>query len=424
MNIQSLAQDVFDHVKSSGIEKVQVLVGSSESRELELTDSTVNLCRTNNDVDIRVKAISQGRQAVVSANRWNEASKENLIHDLKMGIEASERDESFDIHDSNIQRAFKGSQVDIDLEKALDRILNFSKLVKEKYPKVNLRSMPFKSVDSNSYLINSNGLALSQEESYADYFIMFSGKDGEKTGSFNYISNLSSDVPENFLKEVGLEALLEFAARETEAVAHPEEIKGDVVLTPYVLPSFLGFFLGQISTGSLISKSSIFEGKRGEKILSDRFSLRSSPFDKRFATETPFSAEGVLNEEGFIFEKGVLKNYLLDVYGAKKLKDSVTKLSTSNCFIPSGDQSFSEMIKEIKKGILLMRFSGGSPSPNGDFSGVAKNSFLIENGQITKPIKEVMISGNLVQMFNEITELSKETINNGKTEFPWIKTRI
>ena len=56
------------------------------------------------------------------------------------------------------------------------------------------------------------------------------------------------------------------------------------------------------------------------------------------------------------------------------------------------------------------RFSGGMPGVNGDFSGVAKNSFLIENGKVTTPISETMISGNLAEMLNSIIAVSADTV--------------
>ena len=82
--------------------------------------------------------------------------------------------------------------------------------------------------------------------------------------------------------------------------------------------------------------------------------------------------------------------------------------------------SLDDMIKNIKKGILLCRFSGGSPSDSGDFSGVAKNSYYIENGQIKFPIIETMISGNIPQMFLNIKNISHETVDFGDSILPWI----
>ena len=69
---------------------------------------------------------------------------------------------------------------------------------------------------------------------------------------------------------------------------------------------------------------------------------------------------------------------------------------------------------------MLCRFSGGTPNNNGDFSGVAKNSYYIEDGKIKYPVIETMISANLVEMFKNIVAVSAERINFGNALLPWM----
>ena len=84
-----------------------------------------------------------------------------------------------------------------------------------------------------------------------------------------------------------------------------------------------------------------------------------------------------------------------------------------------GDRSLEEIIASIEKGILVGRFSGGQPSTNGDFSGVAKNSFLIENGKITHAVSETMISGNLADMLQNVVAISRERVADGSSVLPY-----
>ena len=67
------------------------------------------------------------------------------------------------------------------------------------------------------------------------------------------------------------------------------------------------------------------------------------------------------------------------------------------------------------------RFSGGNPAANGDFSGVAKNSYLIEDGRIGPAVSEVMVAGNLFEMMQAISGVSSEVVNDGVTSIPWIR---
>ena len=88
--------------------------------------------------------------------------------------------------------------------------------------------------------------------------------------------------------------------------------------------------------------------------------------------------------------------------------------------VEAGDTPLADLIKQVKKGILLARFSGGSPSDNGDISGVAKNSYLIEDGRIVRPITETMVAGNIGAIFNAIKGISRERINYGSECYPWV----
>ena len=88
--------------------------------------------------------------------------------------------------------------------------------------------------------------------------------------------------------------------------------------------------------------------------------------------------------------------------------------------VSPGVRSHDEIIKNIDEGILLCRFSGGNPSSNGDFSGVAKNSYYIKNGEIQFPITETMVSGNVKEMFENLDDVSSDRVNFGYGIFPWI----
>ena len=95
--------------------------------------------------------------------------------------------------------------------------------------------------------------------------------------------------------------------------------------------------------------------------------------------------------------------------------------SGGSLIIDTGDVPFEDMVQSVNEGILLSRFSGGSPSDNGDFSGVAKNSFYIKNGEVQYPISETMVSGNIIDMFQKVKHISRESVNFGDEIFPWIQ---
>jgi len=95
-------------------------------------------------------------------------------------------------------------------------------------------------------------------------------------------------------------------------------------------------------------------------------------------------------------------------------------MSALKILVEGGDTPIDDSIKDVKKGIIVGRFSGGNPTISGDFSGVAKNSFLVEDGKIVGAINETMINGNLADLLNNLVAISKETVQDGSMVLPYM----
>jgi PmbA protein len=223
------------------------------------------------------------------------------------------------------------------------------------------------------------------------------------------------------MKDSGsVDTLLKQSVEQTITKPFTDKFVGDIIITPDCLGSFISYISSMISDYSLITKTSIFKDKLNKSIASSKLTLHSKPNSEEIIDGYSFLSDGYEAKNSTIIDKGVLKTFLLSRYGAKKtgLERSV---NSGGCYvIENGDKTFEEMVKSVKKGILLARFSGGHPNENGDFSGVAKNSYYIEDGEIKYPISETMISGNLAEFLSNIKDISKESINYGSDILPWI----
>ena len=120
-----------------------------------------------------------------------------------------------------------------------------------------------------------------------------------------------------------------------------------------------------------------------------------------------------------IIENGVLQDFLVDFYISKKLGLPQTG-GRNNFVVPAGDTPFESLVGETQRGIILSRFSGGQPNNNLDFSGVAKNSFYVEDGEVRFPLIETMISGNFQELLKNIRAISRESVNSGGDQYPYL----
>ena len=85
-----------------------------------------------------------------------------------------------------------------------------------------------------------------------------------------------------------------------------------------------------------------------------------------------------------------------------------------------GDRSDVELLADLGNGLLVNRFSGNVDEVSGDFSGVAKGSFLVKNGKKIAAVQETMIAGNVYELFNRILARGSTLHRNMTTECPYV----
>jgi len=198
---------------------------------------------------------------------------------------------------------------------------------------------------------------------------------------------------------------------------------GDIIITPECLNDFIYFLTGiTLYDGSLISGTSLFKNKLNRQVANPKFTLHSKPVSDEIINNYFVTDDGYKAFNNTIINKGILKSFLLSQYGAKKTGKERAINSGGAYIVEPGNTPYKKLVQSTEEGLLLCRFSGGMPGNNGDFSGVAKNSYYIKDGEIQYPVNEVMVSGNLFDLFMNINAISSERIDDGNSILPWIKS--
>ncbi|MEA1864718.1 MAG: TldD/PmbA family protein [Euryarchaeota archaeon] len=125
--------------------------------------------------------------------------------------------------------------------------------------------------------------------------------------------------------------------------------------------------------------------------------------------------EGTPSQKTTILKDGILEGHLYDAYTAGKA--DADAVSTGNA-VRSGygatptigvrnlvlEYPASDVVAETTSGVLIHSVIGAHTANqySGDFSIEARNSFLVENGAVTKPIKSIMIAGNIFDLLKKI----------------------
>jgi len=182
----------------------------------------------------------------------------------------------------------------------------------------------------------------------------------------------------------------------------------NMIVSNRVSAKLIGLIISAVKGNKIWNKSSFLDGKLGKKVFSRKLTIYDVPHLKRGLGTKEFDGDGFATVKRNIVDKGVLKYYLLNNYFAEKLKMKPTTGSTTNILLNKGNTSLEEMIKFSNKGIFVKSFLGGNVnSSTGDFS-FGINGKLIENGELTLPVNEMNITGNVIDLFNRLVEIGND----------------
>jgi PmbA protein len=269
--------------------------------------------------------------------------------------------------------------------------------------------------------------------------------------SYRYSSVSASAVP---VAKEGDEMERDYwvsSARDTAGLEKPEDIgrraaertirrlgakkvatqKVPIVFEPRVARSLLGDIFDAINGDAIYRHQSFLTGKLGEKIASDKVTVIDDGTIPGLFGTSPFDDEGVPSRRTVVIEHGVLKNYLLNTYTARKLGMKTTGnaargitgnpgISHGNFYLEAGEKTQDEIIASILQGFYVTELIGsGVNVVTGDYSRGAVGVW-IENGALTYPVAEVTIAGTLQEMLMGIVAIGSDLEFRGSTASPTI----
>lgn len=196
--------------------------------------------------------------------------------------------------------------------------------------------------------------------------------------------------------------------------------------------SLLGNLCSAASGYSLYKGASFLAGQLGNRLAPEWFTVYDDGRMIGGLGSRPFDGEGLPTRKNTVVDKGVLTSYLLDTYSGKKLGLPSTgnasrsvgespSVGPTNFYLSPGTRSAEEIIRSVKDGLYVTELIGfGINMVTGDYSRGA-GGFWIENGELTYPVEEITIAGNLKQMFQDIELVGNDLIFRGRIASPTVK---
>jgi PmbA protein len=234
------------------------------------------------------------------------------------------------------------------------------------------------------------------------------------------------DPAEEIGREAARRALRKLGARK---VATQE---AQIVFESSATEELLSDFFEAINGTSIFQRASFLVGKLGEQIAAPALTIVDDGQMRGAIGSRPFDGEGIATRRTVVVDNGVLKNYLLNSYTARKLSLRSTAnasrglvgapgVGVSNFFIAPGVYTPDQIIASVKNGFYVTEMIGFGFNPvTGDYSRGA-SGWWIENGKLAYPVEEVTIAGNFRDMLLGIEMIGNDLRFRGKIAAPTIK---
>jgi len=186
-----------------------------------------------------------------------------------------------------------------------------------------------------------------------------------------------------------------------------------VLFDERISSSLIGHLMAASNGAAIARGASWLKECLGVQVLPTHLSVVEDPHRPRISGSRPFDAEGLPTRRRAIVENGILTGWTLDLASARKLDMASTgnaargvsgppSPSNWNLSLTQGDHSRADLLRDMGTGLLVTSMIGSTINPNtGDYSRGA-SGFWVEKGEITHPVNECTIAGNLRDMLMRI----------------------
>ena len=281
----------------------------------------------------------------------------------------------------------------------------------------------------DSLTIDSQGFEGRHTESAFSFFseVTIQDKEGNRYSGYWWdTSCLNSDADPSQCSKKALERAVAQIGPQPRRSGRARMVVDSSVASRLVAP-----VLNALNGSALQQKMSFLDGTLGQQVFSEGMNLMDLPRTEGKNGSRMYDSEGVATKDAPVIKDGVVCQYFINTYNAEKMGIEPTVEDASRpCLMPYmkgkelADGEISVSLKDIlqfcRNGILVTGFNGGNTNPvTGDFS-FGIEGFAFSKGKITHPVREMLITGNLKDLWNSLIAAGTDARPSSRWQIPTI----
>ena len=416
--------DLFENIIAKTRQKVDYMdirFGMGDNTSILMKDGNVDEINTGMSLGARIRVLNNGAWGfayTTDLSKIDEITETalKLSKSLKGDVKLSESEIIKDNIEVDVKIPFK--DISIEEKKDIMKEANDAATI----DKVNSTTVSYSDSEVNELFMNSEGSEIQVKTDRVRMALNASATDGEiiqfghgSLGGVKGFEVISEVDIEEFGRNIGEKAVRLLDAKPAPSGQFP------VIADPELTGVLIHEALGHATEGDLILQNdSILKGKIGEKIASDIVNIFDDASRKDGFGYYPYDVEGVKTKPNQLVKNGELISLLNSRETASKLgmESSGNARSIiadqpivrmSNTYLQPGDNTFEELIEDLPNGMYLKGSRGGQvDTGKGIFQFNAAEGYLIENGEITTPLRDVSLSGNILETLKNIDAIGND----------------
>ena len=422
----SLASDIVEKARARGADEADVYVRSGIESSVTVRMQEIEKLIEAGSRYVSIRVIKDKRTAVCNTSDLTPRALDDMVRTAVELASISEPDEyaglpdreelAFDmggalqLYDERIESLTVDEMKDIVL-RAEQAAFDFDKRIN------NSEGAEFGAERGMLVLANSLGFCGSYPYTAASFSVqvMADDADGKKRNDYWFSAErmfhrLAS--AEDVGRRAAARAVRKIGARKVATRQVP------VVLDPTIAAGLAGIIAGASSGEALFKRSTFLADSEDQAVASPLLSITSDPTLPGRLGSRPFDGEGVRSRRNPLVERGEFRGFLFDSYyarrtgrkttgSASRTGDAIT-IGGGNLVMEPGDADAKDIVASVHDGLYLTDLMGfGVNQTTGDFSRGAAGMW-IENGELTYPVTEINVSGNLKDMLRDIEAVGSD----------------
>ncbi|MBE7423990.1 MAG: metalloprotease PmbA [Zoogloeaceae bacterium] len=420
--LRAMAQDILDHARSRGADACEADVSEGFGQSVTVRMGEVETIEYNRDKGVGVTVYLGRQRGHASTSDFSRAALHATVEAALSIARFTAPDEAAGLPEAEL---LARGDMDLDLhhpwdlpvEEAIDLARRCEAAAFAVSPQV--KNSEGASVSAQqSHFVSANSLGFMGGYPSSRHYISCSVIAGEgdamQRDDWYSTHRDAADLAEP-------EAIGEYAARRALSRLGARKIATCEVPVLFEAPlaaGLIGNFVYAASGGSLYRKSSFLVGSLGTPVFSPQVHISERPHLPRGLASSPFDEDGVATQDREVVEAGVLKGYFLSTYSARKLGllNTGNAGGSHNLVVRPGKRDLVGLAALMGRGLLVTELLGqGVNYVTGDYSRGA-SGYWIENGEITHPVQEITIAGNLKDMLRGIVAVGNDVLVRGSKQ--------